>query len=68
MAVLDANALIADASGLAFLADVLGTVGEANASDRRFPIEAWTPQLASPLDPTEASAPAAMDSFRAEMA
>ena len=44
MPVLDANALSTDPEGLEFLRGVLGTGGEAQASERRFPIEAWTPR------------------------
>jgi hypothetical protein len=44
MPVLDVTALNTDPEGLEFLRGVLGTGGEAQASERRFPIEAWTPR------------------------
>jgi hypothetical protein len=47
MSVLDANALTADPGGMAFLGQVLGTTGDANAG-RRFPIESWTSPDSAP--------------------
>ncbi len=44
MPVLDVTALNTDPEGLEFLRGVLGTGGEAQGSERRFPMEAWAPR------------------------
>ena len=45
MALMDAQVLATDPDGLAFIADVLGTAGEAGKPGRRFPAESWNPAL-----------------------
>ena len=57
MPVLDATLLNADPEGLDFLRDVLGTRGETASTDRRFPIEAWTPRPAASGDGSLTPAP-----------
>lgn len=74
MATLDAKALTVDPAGMAFLADVLGTAGEAALPNRRFPMEAWAPVETTPREDavggqsSAGSAGASAGHFMSEMA